>query len=212
MLPAFLPPPPFLSSRSPFRTCTTPLMSVSPKISIGSVPDALSSSLQSHIATILSTQQVVNVAISGGSLPKILAKAITPDLHIHKWRAYLADERCVSLDHQDSNYAAIKNAIPDLHVQPIDPKLPTDECAKDYQAKLTKQIGDDIVFDVVLLGLGPDGHTCSLFPEHELVSCCNFIFFMKSTTLTIADNSCLLLHILLICLAEGGYSPSRTDY
>ncbi|XP_015344734.1 6-phosphogluconolactonase [Marmota marmota marmota] len=61
--------------------------------------------------------------------------------------------------------------IPDSRVITIDPTLPVEEAAEDYAKKLRQAFqGDSIpVFDLLILGVGPDGHTCSLFPDHPLL-------------------------------------------
>nr|KAF6478901.1 hypothetical protein HJG59_000124 [Molossus molossus] len=64
-----------------------------------------------------------------------------------------------------------KLPIPDSQVITINPQLPVEEAAEDYAKKLRKAFqGDSIpVFDLLILGVGPDGHTCSLFPDHPLL-------------------------------------------
>uniref|UniRef100_A0A8C9M7B7 6-phosphogluconolactonase n=1 Tax=Panthera tigris altaica TaxID=74533 RepID=A0A8C9M7B7_PANTA len=61
--------------------------------------------------------------------------------------------------------------IPDSQVITINPQLPVEEAAEDYAKKLRQAFqGDAIpVFDLLILGVGPDGHTCSLFPDHPLL-------------------------------------------
>uniref|UniRef100_F6RL46 6-phosphogluconolactonase n=1 Tax=Equus caballus TaxID=9796 RepID=F6RL46_HORSE len=61
--------------------------------------------------------------------------------------------------------------IPDGQVITINPQLPVQEAAEDYAQKLRQAFqGDSIpVFDLLILGVGPDGHTCSLFPDHPLL-------------------------------------------
>ena len=116
------------------------------------------------------------VALSGGSLPNVLREGLaSAEVDWTKWHVFFADERLVPLDHKDSNYLACKEAlfdkvpIPASQVYCIDPSLSPDAAAQDYAAKL-KGVRDSLEFDLLLLGMGPDGHTCSLFPNHPLLA------------------------------------------
>ncbi|KAL3228563.1 6-phosphogluconolactonase 3 [Nakaseomyces bracarensis] len=118
---------------------------------------------------------VFNLAISGGSLVNVLHATLIEDKELagkvkwEQWRVYFCDERIVPLDHADSNYGAFKTAVLDklqanVKVFPIDESLvnggPEEfkKIAANYAAIIPKS------FDLILLGCGPDGHTCSLFP------------------------------------------------
>jgi len=122
------------------------------------------------------------VGLSGGSLIKTLADVL-PSLNEDYWKAVrfvFCDERRVPFDDPESTYGEYMRVVfPRL--QPnvsrdqfigIDPSLPLEECAADYERKLRalmKPEDEWPEFDVVLLGMGPDGHTCSLFPGHPVL-------------------------------------------
>jgi 6-phosphogluconolactonase len=157
--------------------------------------DALAPALRSYILQSqnagLARHGVFKVAVSGGSLPKTLAAALLapssgPDdkFDFSKWEIFFADERAVPLDHADSNYALLKaellDKIPEEAGKPtvhtIDTKHLDDvqEMADQYEQVLVNSFAsrDSVrlpIFDLLLLGCGPDGHTCSLFPGHALL-------------------------------------------
>ncbi|KAH8894779.1 6-phosphogluconolactonase [Thozetella sp. PMI_491] len=134
---------------------------------------------------------VFKVAVSGGSLPKTLAQALlAPSQGAHdvvkwdKWEIFFADERAVPLDHADSNYCLVKaelldklpagTAQPTIHPIDVSHLDDTQELADQYEKLLVASFAnrDSVrlpIFDLLLLGCGPDGHTCSLFPGHELL-------------------------------------------
>ncbi|KAJ3121508.1 6-phosphogluconolactonase [Physocladia obscura] len=122
------------------------------------------------------------VAVSGGSLPAILGEALVghdAGIEWSKWHVFLADERLVANTHEDSNYKQVGQAltwrvpIAAAQVHAIDDTLLDDAAgvARDYTAQLEAVFGAASLpaFDLLLLGMGPDGHTCSLFPGHALV-------------------------------------------
>jgi 6-phosphogluconolactonase len=142
---------------------------------------SLSKYILSAQNTALAKHHVFRVAVSGGSLPAMLSDLLkNPEIKWDNWEIFFADERIVPLDHEDSNYGLLKNVLLDKIegtkpvVHTINPDLEPSECAEDYQDILIKSFaaGDSVkfpVFDLILLGMGPDGHTCSLFPGHELL-------------------------------------------
>ncbi|MDB4955642.1 MAG: pgl [Myxococcales bacterium] len=116
-----------------------------------------------------------SIALSGGSTPKRLFQLLAaqgrgalPWDQIDLW---WGDERTVPPDHPDSNYRMTREALIDpLQLSPtrvhrIPAELPDhDAAATAYERELVAALGSPPVFDLVLLGMGPDGHTASLFP------------------------------------------------
>jgi 6-phosphogluconolactonase len=115
------------------------------------------------------------VVIAGGSTPKatynVLARDYAAELDWSKVYVFFGDERTVPPDHEDSNYRmaheALLSRVPAGSVHRMRGELPPAEAAAAYEEELREFFGPDGVpaFDLILLGLGEDGHTASLFPE-----------------------------------------------
>jgi 6-phosphogluconolactonase len=122
------------------------------------------------------------VAISGGSTPKrafaLLGDAAEPFRALTPWdklELYWVDERCVPPDHPDSNFGMTQQAL--LSKAPLDSsqifrirgELAPEAAAAEYEAEIRHSFrlegAETPVFDMIWLGMGPDGHTASLFPH-----------------------------------------------
>ncbi|KDP37759.1 hypothetical protein JCGZ_06435 [Jatropha curcas] len=130
-----------------------------------------------------------SVVLSGGSLIKSLRKILEPpyidSIEWSKWHVLWVDERVVPKDHVDSNYKLAYDGflcqVPILpgNVYAINDALSCEGAADDYETCLKHLVGMKVVetssvtgfpkFDLMLLGMGPDGHVASLFPGHPLV-------------------------------------------
>ena len=129
-----------------------------------------------------------HVAVAGGSTPartyELLAELMTDWRNVHLW---FGDERCVPLDHPDSNHLLLTRTLLDRlpadRAQPMvhavtragdgDPPA----AAAAYERALRASVSDAAgtrdglpVLDMVLLGLGEDGHTASLFPDDPVLT------------------------------------------
>ncbi|HEV2093196.1 MAG TPA: 6-phosphogluconolactonase [Rubrobacter sp.] len=114
------------------------------------------------------------VALAGGSTPKatyeVLARDHTGDVDWPNVHAFFGDERTVPPDHEDSNFRmaleALLDRVPVGSVHRMRGELPPDEAAAAYEEELKEFFGEvPPVLDLVMLGIGADGHTASLFPE-----------------------------------------------
>ena len=111
------------------------------------------------------------IVLAGGSTPKsvyeLLAKA---EADWSKWHIYYNDDRCLPVDHAERNSLMAANAwlnhvaIPKSQIFDIPTELGNVEGAKAY----AKTLAGVRTFDLVLLGLGEDGHTASLFPNQAV--------------------------------------------
>jgi 6-phosphogluconolactonase len=161
----------------------TPLVEVFPD------PDALARRVADWLLELATAKNdVFSVCLSGGSTPKTLYHLLAepPYRDAFPWaRTHLfwGDERFVAHDDDLSNYKMVKNALLDhapipaenIHPVPFDGLTPQ-VAAVAYERELKAFYGkDDLdpakpLFDVNLLGLGPDGHTASLFPGTEVLN------------------------------------------
>jgi 6-phosphogluconolactonase len=115
-----------------------------------------------------------SLVIPGGSVGEVFFPALVRAPVA--WRAveiFWADERAVPADHQESNYRLARTLLLD-HV-PVDHTrvhpmfsdgMTLDVAAAEYEGKLAARLGRPPRVDVALLGVGDDGHVCSLFPGH----------------------------------------------
>jgi 6-phosphogluconolactonase len=119
------------------------------------------------------------IALAGGSTPQRAYELAAG--HDGDWSGatvWFSDERCVPPDHPDSNFGMADTALLSHLFRPprvmrIEGELGPDAAAGAYEALVREHLGADPRFDLLLLGLGPDAHTASLFPgkpaleEHE---------------------------------------------
>jgi 6-phosphogluconolactonase len=167
----------------------------------------------------VSAQRGGHIAVSGGSTPRpayARAAEIEPD-----WSAvalWFADERCVPPDDPRSNYRLVREtlldglaAVPIVHR--IHGELPPDEAALEYD-----EIAEGLQLDVALLGIGPDGHVASLFPNspsldaHERAAVAadpEFEPWVPRVTLTIPVLSSAQLLLFLVCGEEKAEAVER---
>jgi 6-phosphogluconolactonase len=112
------------------------------------------------------------VALAGGSTPKALYELLAAEyrdtVDWKKVHAFFGDERTVPPDHEGSNYRMAQHAllsrVPIGSVHRMRGELEPREAATLYEEELETFFGGAPRFDLVLLGIGEDGHTASLFP------------------------------------------------
>ncbi|MEM6562105.1 MAG: 6-phosphogluconolactonase [Planctomycetota bacterium] len=115
-----------------------------------------------------------SLCLAGGSTPKVMYERFAtgdPAVDWSKVHVFFGDERTVPPDHADSNYRMAKHAfldavgLPESNVHRMRGEADPAEAADEYDALLREHFGNDAGIDVMLLGMGDDGHTASLFPH-----------------------------------------------
>ena len=134
----------------------------------------------------VASRGVARVAISGGSTPKatfkLLADPEQPFAATVPWDKlflYWVDERCVPPDHPDSNYGVARDLlltkvpIPETQIFRMEGELDPEEAANRYESYLRNSMklegAESPRFDLLVLGMGDDGHTASLFPHTDAI-------------------------------------------
>jgi 6-phosphogluconolactonase len=144
---------------------------------------SLNESLAEYVIKIanhaIETKGRFDFVLTGGSSPKqlyqSLATTFKDQIDWSKVYFFIGDERNVPSDHKDYNGLMAKETmldtlgIPAEQVFFVDTSLAPEIAAEAYHAALTKHFNGEISFDLILLGMGDDAHTASIFPHTDLV-------------------------------------------
>lgn len=152
-----------------------------PKVIVSDTPEALAERAADDFARLveetLARQERFSVALPGGQTPKLFFTRLTQEpyrarIPWDKLWVFWGDERCVPPDHSESNFGVARDfllqkvPIPSAHVFRIRGEDPPPEAARAYAKTMHEVFKTEPwpAMDLVLLGMGPDGHTASLMP------------------------------------------------
>jgi 6-phosphogluconolactonase len=143
------------------------------RISAGKLPELAAKEIVKSLTRALEERGKASLCLAGGTTPRAVYEALAAEAEL-PWAdisAYFGDERCVGPDHMDSNYRMAREALFERvslapsHIHRMRGEDPNrEQAARDYDAVLPD------AFDVLLLGIGEDGHTASLFPNSPALS------------------------------------------
>ncbi len=134
------------------------------------VAQAVCDDIMLHAQQAIYERDCFKLVLAGGSTPEQVYPLLTQrETDWSKWFIYYGDERCLPADHPERNSVMAQQAflnhvdIPKDQILTIPAELGSVQAATLYQPI----IAEAMPFDMVLLGLGEDGHTASLFPDHD---------------------------------------------
>ena len=113
---------------------------------------------------------IFKIVLAGGTTPKRIYELLAKEsCHWEQWRIYLGDERCLPKNDSERNSHMIQHTLLDkvdfphknIHF------IPAEQGAAKAAAEYEQMVHPALPFDLVMLGMGEDGHTASLFPEHK---------------------------------------------
>jgi 6-phosphogluconolactonase len=153
-------------------------------------------------AQALRAKDEFSVALAGGSTPESLYNLLASvefknKLDWSKTLVFFGDERGAAPGAAESNYRMANDAllarvpIPPENVFRLRGEIEPEKSAAEYEAIIKKTLGDDARFDLILLGMGDDGHTASLFPhtealrETEKLVAANYVEKLNTNRLTL---------------------------
>jgi 6-phosphogluconolactonase len=178
---------------------------------------------------------IFTLALSGGSTPRKLYTLLgsDPEFRDFPWdetHLFFGDERCVPPSHIDSNYLMVSTTllssglVPAAHVHRVRAELPdANMAALDYDVELhgffTEGIRINGVprFDAILLGMGPDGHTASLFPDSKALEekerwvVANWVEKFKSARITFTFPVLNAARAILLLVAGADKAETLRD-
>jgi 6-phosphogluconolactonase len=206
---------------------------------VNELSTALAEWLVAHITEVLKTQDRYTLALSGGSTPKLLHGLLASEPYKNRvdWskvHIFFGDERFVPLDDERSNakmaFDTLLNHVPiprrQIHVM-LTENITPEESAKAYETLLHAYFDNSAyTFDCIILGIGDDAHTLSLFPGkteviHETEKWCTSLWLesqdMYRVTLThpVANKSATVAFLAsgskkahaLYEVLKGSYDP-----
>jgi 6-phosphogluconolactonase len=111
------------------------------------------------------------LALSGGRTPEGMHRVLAGlDVAWHRVHVFWGDDRLADPLSPDSNFGMARRslldlaAIPEKNVHAVPWELPPEQAAQAYEKELRDFFGTEVIFDLTVLGMGPDGHVASLFP------------------------------------------------
>lgn len=139
--------------------------------SIDALRHAVCEAIMHHAAAAIRKNGQFSIVLAGGNTPRAIYRLLR-DMSTDwtKWHIYINDDRCLPIDHEERNSLMVEQVwlshvnVPANQIHNIPSELGPIEGAKAY-AKTLANVG---TFDLVLFGLGEDGHTASLFPGHAV--------------------------------------------
>ena len=163
------------------RSCTSRSVLVEPTAELANT--TVAELLKTVVCEAVSARGACHLALVGGTTPHGLYRLLadeggTGDVPWEKVQVFFGDERCVPLDHVESNYLMAQRAlldhvpVPPHHVHAMRADADDlDAAAAEYETTIRQIVpaeGDGVPrFDLILLGMGGDGHTASLFPHTD---------------------------------------------
>ena len=124
-----------------------------------------------HAASAINEKGAFSIVLAGGNTPRAIYRLLRDmPADWSKWHVYINDDRCLPVDHEERNSLMVDQvwlnhvSIPKSQIHAIPSELGPVEGAKSY----VKTLAGVPAFDLVLFGLGEDGHTASLFPGHAV--------------------------------------------
>ncbi len=121
----------------------------------------------------INVRGIFRIVLAGGTTPeKVYRLLVNQECNWNQWHFYLGDERCLPENHEDRNSQMLQRTLFDsISINPHNIHLiPAELGAMVAAEQYSTDIKDSLPFDMVLLGMGEDGHTASLFPGHEYAS------------------------------------------
>jgi 6-phosphogluconolactonase len=134
--------------------------------------------LASSARSVQADGRALSLVLPGGSVAEVFFPVLSRSpIDWAQVNLFWGDERAVPLDGPESNFRLADELLlrrialnrARVHPMPAD-AADLDAAARSYETELDRVLGDPPRFDIVLLGVGPDGHVCSLFPGHAALS------------------------------------------